>query len=180
MSTSVCSDIIVFEAGQGTLAGRRIDRAAGIGDDDWGVHQYISFTFLGYTFQPRPARGRNGATFTAFVPAISKDALKLISAQVRSWRLHLRTGQALTDLARAVNPTVRGWMQYYGAFYHSALSPLLRRINTYLVRWLRRKYKRLRGARKARRCWQQIITRCPLLFAHWKWFTSPSYSRTTG
>ena len=71
-------------------------------------------------------------------------------------------------------------MQYYGAFYHSALSPLLRRINTYLVRWLRRKYKRLRGARKAHRCWQQIITRCPLLFAHWKWFTSPSYSRTTG
>jgi RNA-directed DNA polymerase len=143
-----------------------------------GAHEHLSFTFLGYTFQPRPARGRDGATFTAFVPAISKDALKMISAQVRSWRLHLRTGQALADLARAINPIVRGWMQYYGAFYHSALSPLLRRINTYLMRWLRRKYKRLRGARKARRCWQQIITRCPLLFAHWKWFTSPSYSRT--
>jgi RNA-directed DNA polymerase len=28
----------------------------------------------------------------------------------------------------------RGWMQYYGAFYRSALLPLLRRINSYLMR----------------------------------------------
>ena len=35
-------------------------------------------------------------------------------------------------------------MQYYGAFYRSALYPLLGRINAYLMRWLRKKYKRLR------------------------------------
>jgi hypothetical protein len=29
-------------------------------------------------------------------------------------------------------------MQYYGAFYRTALYPLLQRINTYLVRWLPR------------------------------------------
>ena len=37
-------------------------------------------------------------------------------------------------------------MNYYGAFYRSALYPLLERINAYLLRWVRRKYKRLRGA----------------------------------
>ena len=47
------------------------------------------------------------------------------------------------DLARWINPIVRGWMNYYGAFYRSALYPLLRRINTYLMRWLMKKYKRL-------------------------------------
>ena len=107
--------------------------------------------------------------FTSFLPAISKDALNRISAQVRSWRLHLRTGQQLADLARTINPIVRGWMQYYGAFYRTALYPLLQRINAYLVRWLRKKYRRLHGFRKARACWQRITTHEPLLFAHWKW-----------
>jgi hypothetical protein len=35
-----------------------------------------AFTFLGYTFRPRPARDRNGRTFLAFLPAISPQALK--------------------------------------------------------------------------------------------------------
>ena len=39
-------------------------------------------------------------------------------------------------------------MQYYGAFYRSALYPFLQRINTYLMRWIRKKYKRLRRYRK--------------------------------
>ena len=54
-------------------------------------------------------------------------------------RAHLRR-----DLAQWINPIVRGWMQYYGAFYRSALYPLLSRINAYLMRWIRKKYKRLR------------------------------------
>ena len=40
----------------------------------------------------------------------------------RSWRLHHRTGHTFADLARRINPIVRGWMQYYGAFYRSALA----------------------------------------------------------
>ena len=41
-----------------------------------------------------------GQQFTAFLPAISKDALKKISAEVRSWRLHRRTGHTFAELAR--------------------------------------------------------------------------------
>jgi Group II intron, maturase-specific domain len=33
------------------------------------------------------------------------------SAQVRSFRLHLRTGHTLTELAHAINPIVRGWAE---------------------------------------------------------------------
>jgi hypothetical protein len=32
-------------------------------------------------------------------------------------------------------------MAYYGAFYRSALYPVLRCINTYLLRWVMNKYK---------------------------------------
>ena len=48
-----------------------------------------------------------------------------------------------------INPIVRGWMNYYGAFYPSALSTLLARINTYLMRWVRKKYSRFREASPA-------------------------------
>jgi RNA-directed DNA polymerase len=112
-------------------------------------HEHTSFTFLGFTFRARKARGRNGKNFTSFLPAISKDALKKVSGAVRRWRLHRKTGHSLADLASWINPIVRGWMQYYGAYYRSALYPLLQRINAYLVRWLRKKFKRLRALKKA-------------------------------
>jgi hypothetical protein len=41
-----------------------------------------------------------------------------------------------------INPVVCGWMNYYRAFYRSELYPLLSRINAYLMRWIRKKYKR--------------------------------------
>jgi RNA-directed DNA polymerase len=60
-------------------------------------------------------------------------------------------------------------MQYYGAFYRSALLPLLRRINAYLMRCVRKKYKRLAPKKKARACWKRVTTQYPRLFAHWAW-----------
>ena len=37
-----------------------------------------------------------------------------MSAQARSWRIHLRTTTELQDLAEWINPVLRGWMTYYG------------------------------------------------------------------
>ena len=137
-----------------------------------GSHEHTSFTFLGYEFRQRAAWNKNGQKFNAFLPAISKQALKRLDAQVRSWRLHHRTGRTFADLARWINPIVRGWMQYYGAFYRSALHQLLSRINAYLVRWIRTKYRRLRAEKKAIECWRGITARYPRMFAHWTWVPS--------
>ena len=126
-------------------------------------------TLLGFTFRTRSARAKDGALFASFQPAISNDAQKKISEQIRRWRLHRRIGLSLADIARWINPVVRGWMQYYGAFYRSALYPLLSRINAYLMRWTRKKYKRLRTIKKAAACWQRITRQYPRLFAHWAW-----------
>jgi len=137
-----------------------------------------SFTFLGYTFRARqaPARQGGGAMFSAFLPAASKDALKRMSEEVRSWRIHQRSGTELEDIASWVNPVVRGWMAYYGRFYRTALNGLLQRINTYLVRWAKRKYKRLRTFKKVRRWWEGLTARQPRLFAHWAWMSDSKYS----
>ena len=72
------------------------------------------------------------------------------------------------------NKVVQGWINYYGRFYKSMLYPLLRRINEYLVRWAKRKYKRLeRHDRRARRWLSRVVKRAPTLFAHWKFGVRP-------
>ena len=135
-------------------------------------HESTSFTFLGYTFRPRKAPTRDGKSmFTAFLPAISKDALKDKGQTVRRWRLHLRTTRDLAELAEWMNPVIRGWMVYYGKFYRTEMDGLLRRINTYLVRWARRKFKRLRSFKKAKLWWNRLQRREPNLFVHWAWMT---------
>ena len=78
--------------------------------------EHTSFTFLGYTFRARRARNKNGVVFTSFLPAVSKDALKKMGQVVRRWRVHRRTDLDFAGLARMINPIVRGWMNYYGAF----------------------------------------------------------------
>jgi group II intron reverse transcriptase/maturase len=134
-----------------------------------GSYEHTSFTFLGFTFRARDARAKDGRRFLSFSPAISKDALKKISGVVRCWRLHRRVNLTFAELATMINPIVAGWMQYYGHFRRSALYPLLARINAYLVRWIRKKYRRLQALRTAQRKLAEITHRYPRLYAHWRW-----------
>jgi hypothetical protein len=67
---------------------------------------------MGFTFRPRTARAKNGSLFVSFTSAISKDTLKKTGQEVRSWRLHRRHGHTFIDLARMINPIVRGWVNY--------------------------------------------------------------------
>jgi RNA-directed DNA polymerase len=143
-----------------------------------GSHQHTSFTFLGFTFRARKAVDKHGEMFTSFLPAMSTEALKAKGAELRAMRIHRRTTLTLDDLAAWVNPIVAGWMNYYGRFYRSAMSPLLMRISTYLRRWAGKKYRRLRAHARFRRWWVGLLDRQPGLFVHWKWVRSYSYSTT--
>jgi RNA-directed DNA polymerase len=144
-----------------------------------GSYEHERFDFLGYTFRPRCARNGQGELFTSFIPAVSDDAAKEIRRTIRRWRLHLWSGTPLTEIAREINQTVRGWINYYGRFYPYMLGQSLRRIDEYLVRWAMQKYKRLRGRRK--RAWAflaNVFAREPELFAHWR--VVRAYDRTVG
>jgi RNA-directed DNA polymerase len=81
----------------------------------------------------------------------------------------MRIRDDLAELAEWINPIVAGWMNYYGRFYRSELYPFLRRINTYLVRWARKKYKRLRSFKRRGAWWAGLLDREPGLFKHWAW-----------
>ena len=70
---------------------------------------------------------------------------------------------------QAINPQVRGWINYYGVFYHSELFSLVRRIDDHLVRWIMHKFKRFRGKPgQAQQALAAAQHRQPTLFAHWQ------------
>ena len=139
-------------------------------DDRRGTHEHTSFDFLGYTFRPRRAKNRHGKLFISFLPGVSNKAAKSIRATIRSWRLGAtRSNQSLEELARFVNPFVRGWVNYYGRFYRSALTPVLRELERSLVYWVRRKFKRFaRHARRAVHWLGNVACREPDLFVLWQ------------
>ena len=113
----------------------------------------------GTRFRPRGARRANGKMFTGFQPAVSPDTIKKMGQQVRRWRIHMWTRHDLNEIAALVNPVVAGWMNYYGRFYRSQLYPLLRRVNTYLMRRAGKKYKRLRAYKRFIRWWSGVTER---------------------
>jgi group II intron reverse transcriptase/maturase len=134
-----------------------------------GNYPEQKFDFLGFTFQPRRAKNRKGNLFVGFMPAISNKAKKSICDTMRRWKMHRQTDKSLDDLARVVNPVVRGWINYYGSFYKSALYRTFQPLNNILVQWASRKYKRLRGYDQRANQWLQgVMHRQPKLFAHWQ------------
>jgi len=137
-------------------------------DDRRGEYVHTKFDFLGYTFRARRSKNRWGKYFINFSPAVSKEAATRMRQEMRHWKLPLRSDKAIDDLARMWNPILRGWIQYYGRFYPSALYPIFRHFNGLLVRWAMRKYKRLRRHRRRAEYWLGgVARREPRLFAHW-------------
>lgn len=132
-----------------------------------GSYEHTSFDFLGYTFRGRRARGRWGS-FTGFLPAMTGKAKKAVGDQIRDWHLRRHSDTDLAGLAEEINPQAHGWINYYGAYYSSALRFLGIRIDEHLMRWAMHKFKRLRYRRDRARAWLAgVRKREPRLFAHW-------------
>jgi RNA-directed DNA polymerase len=138
-------------------------------------YKTVSFDFLGFTFRPRLSRNRNGKYFVNFSPAISKKAKKSIYQTIKDWQLTRRSLLDISDIASRINPGIRGWINYYGRYYKSALYPILRHLNRRLSRWAMRKYKRFRFHELRASYWLgKIAHRDSNLFVHWTWGIKPS------
>ncbi len=138
-------------------------------DDRDGDFPQKKFDFLGYTFRPRLAKSKAGKYFVSFLPAISNKAEKAIRQKIRDWQLHLRCGIKLEDIAEKINPTIRGWINYYGKFYKSAANSVFEYLNRKLAKWAMRKYKRLNRSLKQAINWvERIAAKQPKMFAHWQ------------
>jgi RNA-directed DNA polymerase len=135
-----------------------------------GNYPNVMFDFLGYCFRPRRSmNARSGKLFCNFVPAVSPTALKSMRATIRDMKLRILTYAPVDDIARMLNPLLRGWIEYYGRYSRTALGPILRYVNQTIVAWMVRKFKRFRGRKaKAGYALTRLYRVRPGLFAHWK------------
>ena len=130
----------------------------------------VKFDFLGYEFRPRRVRNpQNGRTFCGFTPAVSPSALKAMRETIRDLNIRQQTQLALADVANRLNPLLRGWIEYYGRYTPSALSPMLRYVNQTLLRWAMRKFKRFKAHKiRASHFLQRLGRDAMGPFVHWQ------------
>lgn len=134
-----------------------------------GEYSQTQFDFLGYTFRRRLVRNsRRDGSFVGFAPAVSKSAQKSMRAETRKWGFRNRTDLNLEDIAHMYNPVLRGWIEYYGRYYPTALNSVLGHFNETLIAWAMHKYKKLKGRKTMAALFiQKIARREPKLFVHW-------------
>jgi len=138
-------------------------------DDRRGSYPVTSFDFLGYTFRARRSKNKRGKHFINFSPAMSNPAGKAIRQEVRSWSMPKRSDKSIEDLSQMFKAKIQGWINYYGRFYRSQMYMTLRYINSKLVWWAMRKFKKLfRHRRRAEHWLGRIAEKFPSLFPHWR------------
>jgi len=143
-----------------------------------GSYTNVKFDFLGYCFRPRRAKNsRDASVFCSFLPGVSASARKSMRGAIRDLDLRRRTHVSMADVARHLNPLLRGWIEYYGRFTRSALGPILRYVNQTIEAWMMRKFKRFRGRKtKTGLVLERLSRERPGLFAHWKTGMSGAFS----
>jgi RNA-directed DNA polymerase len=140
--------------------------------------QHEKFDFLGYTFRPRSSMNRYGKLFINFSPAMSDKAKQRVRDDIKDWHKVIKPTNVITTIAKIINPVVQGWINYYGKFHESELRSTVDFIDTFLMRWAKRKYDKLkRKWRKASDWLLKNTKRQPNLFAHWKWKLKHDLSR---
>lgn len=127
------------------------------------------FEFLGYSFQPREIFFANNKRELGFTPAISRPSASKITEAIRETRILKQTETSLGLIAQTLNVKLRGWINYYGQYRRFELKRVFAHLDRRLMKWLRKKYKRLKGSRK--KAWiklREIRRSYPSLFEHWR------------
>ena len=74
------------------------------------------------------------ARFVSIGPAVIGKATTAIRRELRDWTLARRSDKTLDGPAGTCNAVIRGWVNYYGTYYKSALYATLRHIDRKVVR----------------------------------------------
>ena len=139
------------------------------------TYERTDFDFLGYTFRPRTARGKNGKLFLAFTPAISRKSEQAIKDEIKRWKIHRAVTATLEELSTLYDGKLRGWFAYYGKYRPSALYGIFCMFQKILVKWAKCKYKHLkRSWAKAAEFMKTVADSAKHLFVHWKrgWYAN--------
>ncbi len=131
-------------------------------------HKHEYFDFLGYTFRRRLVKSKYGNFFNAFTPAVSKEASQKFRDRIREIRRNNKI-VSIEKLVEEMNPVIRGWANYFSKFCSREARKVLDYVNLSLIKWCRKKYKRIRGSKgKAYRYLARLAKSKFDLFYHWE------------
>jgi group II intron reverse transcriptase/maturase len=131
-------------------------------------YKNVKFNFLGYSFQPRVTKTKEGKRYINFDLAISREAKNKIVEELRNTKFHRMSTSTIEDIAKLLNPKLRGWINYYGKYRIYEMAYVFRRLSERLMRWLLNRYKQLKKSVKKAYSWlKNICKNKPTLFAHW-------------
>lgn len=133
-----------------------------------GKHEKVQFNFLGFGFQPRSAKSkRDGKLYLSYFPVISKESKQRIVLDLRNTKFHRWSQMTIEEIAKVLNPRLRGWINYYGKFSKRALNRVLNKVDDRLGGFIMNKYK-INSVWVAFDMLRNIRSDKPNLFAHWK------------
>jgi group II intron reverse transcriptase/maturase len=135
-------------------------------------HDHNSFTFLSYTFRPRPAMDKfdRSKLIVLFNGAISNAAKTSIRQAIRKAINPRRINTTLEAFAEVLNPKLRGWINYFGRFFKWRLMRVFDYLDGMLRLWIAQKYK-LTSKLKTLAEYRRIRLATPVMFYHWKFAT---------
>lgn len=123
------------------------------------------FDFLGFTIHPRAYKVK-GTGKTKSIPCISvsQKSKTSIMQKFKEMNLHKRRGE-LAEIAKAINPVLRGIINYYHYFWEDDMREVWRQLNIRLLKWVKWEKDLYKKA-----CVRYLKTKYkekPNLFAHW-------------
>jgi RNA-directed DNA polymerase len=127
------------------------------------------FDFLGFSFKPKSIQSQKGGLFIGFGPTISQKAQSRIIDNWKTLKLHKHSGNTLQDIAKRLNPQIRGIINYYGKIHLLGLRSLFRNLQFRLCKWVRNKYK-LKNFSEGYRWLNRIQNQYKYMFYHWNYF----------
>lgn len=137
----------------------------------WNVR--TCFTFLGYDFKVRTLKSNKGELFRKCMPGASKKAMRRITKEIKSWRIHRGTADSEQKLASRYNAILRGWIEYYGKFWYRNFGYHLWSVfQSRLLKWIKSKYRI--STKKAKHKLALLKKEKPRLFVHWYLLRAPN------
>ena len=136
-----------------------------------GVNYSInSFKFVRVQFRPVKRKARNGKAFQGFSTTVPLSSTVKIGLFIRGLELHRKSKTDIYKIAELINNRIQSWINYFKNWdIHSNCGYFFYRLNTILLKWAKKRYKRLKSKKRTIGLMKQIQRQQPNLFAHWKY-----------
>jgi len=130
------------------------------------------FDFLGFTFKPRSKKSKIGrGMFLGFDCEISQKSQTRIIQKWKDLKFLKKSENVIQDIANGLRLQSIGIARYYGYFAVTTLRKLFRHLQYRLAKWVRNKYKSMKGSYVKAHRWLRVIKiSYPTLLYHWQLF----------